>query len=126
MACRVADACDHAEHTAKPEIGVGFDRACSVIAFELPRISSDNSSRAADVATHQQLHARASEEYEPEPISRHVEWRPRRGMPSALGGTSGSKAGHYVCESGCRLRTVRNGAQGSRTLRLRHYGSGIR
>jgi hypothetical protein len=56
MACRVAEACDHAEHTAKPEIGVAI---------------------------------RAPEEYETEPISRHREWPPRRGMPSAIGGMSG-------------------------------------
>jgi hypothetical protein len=72
-----------------------FNRACSVIAFELRQISSENSSRAADEATNQQLHARASKGYETKPISRPVEWRPRRGMPLALVRRP-AKAGHYV------------------------------
>jgi hypothetical protein len=52
MACRVADACDHAELRAQPEIGrCRFIRASSVNAFSLPRVSASALSRAADLAT---------------------------------------------------------------------------
>ena len=51
MACRVADACDHAERQAQPEIGRSDSpRASSGNAFELRRVTTDNLSRAADVA----------------------------------------------------------------------------
>ena len=52
MACRVADACDHAERQAQPEIGRSDSpRASSVNAFELRRVTTDDLSREADVAT---------------------------------------------------------------------------
>ena len=85
QAYRLADACDHAEHTAKPEIGRSDSSArLPVIAFWLRRFSVGVSSRAADAAKSQPLDARASTGYETKTISRHVEWRPRRGVPSAL------------------------------------------
>jgi hypothetical protein len=64
MACRVADACEHAERTAKLEIGGAIHprvfRPCvPVIAIYQCRFEP-----AADVATSQQLHARAASEYE--------------------------------------------------------------
>ena len=69
---RVADACEHAERTAEPELAQRFTRACSVNAFSMPRVATGNLSRAADVAADQQLHARAASEYETEPISRRA------------------------------------------------------
>ena len=44
-------------------------------------------------------YTRGIEEYETKPISRHVEWRPRRGMPLVLGRRA-AEAGHYVCRGG--------------------------
>jgi hypothetical protein len=60
----VADACEHAEHAAEPERRSDSLRACSVNAFSLPRSTTGNLSRAADVVSNQQLHARAASAYE--------------------------------------------------------------
>ena len=80
----MADACDHAELTAKLEIG----RSDSSARLPSSRSScvepaSDNLSRGADVVTSQQLDARVRAEFKRRSISRHVEARPPRGMSAA-------------------------------------------
>jgi hypothetical protein len=84
MACRVADACDHAEHTAQPEIGVAipprvFRYRVLVASRQRRRLEPRSGCSCESPARRAGIDREKAKT-----ISRHVERRPRRGMPSAL------------------------------------------